>query len=198
MLALFFITLWAFWRYIVRRRLTATGIEGQANRLHKKELGSGSTSAGSLGREELDPGPLDDLENQGFSADFHGDFIAVRYEESTPIWQGSRSSTGSRTNREEAKTSKSSSSSSSRHRGAGDDVEGGGHMSSSPPSIDEVLQRSVRGFREAWWTKPATVHDEDREDEANADLGAIAVCPLPDVQVGACDTALCQLTASVS
>lgn len=191
-LALFFIALWAFWRYIVRRQLIATGTEDEHSRLTKKEPDSGSTSAGSLRREELDPGPLVNLENQG-STDFRGDFIAVRYEESVSIRQGGRASTGSGKQREEAKASQSR----DKHRGAGEDIEDGGNMSSYPPSIDEVLQRSVRGFREPWWTATATGADETREDEVNANLGTIESCPLqPETKVGACD-ALCQLTAPI-
>lgn len=192
-LALFFIALWAFWKFIVRRQLITTVIESQGIKLSRKEPGSGSTSAGSLRREELDPGPLNDLENQG-STHFCGDFIAVRYEESGSIRLGGHALTGFRKQREEAKSSQSSS---SRRRGSGEDIEDGENMSSSPPSIDEVLQRSVRGFREPWWTTPASGKDENRQDEANTNLEAIEGCPLqPETLVGACG-ALCQLIASV-
>ena len=192
MLALFFIVLWAFWRGIVRRQLIATVVEAKDSTLSRKELDSVSTSAGSLRRQELDPGPLDDLENQGIPH-FCDDFIAGRYEEYVSIRREGGASTGSRKQREEATSSQSS----SRHRGEGEDIEHEGSMSSSPPSIGEVLQRSVRGFREPWWTAPASGEDQTGENEANLNTGAIEGCPLqPKMQVGPCGT-LCQIIVSI-
>lgn len=163
-LALMFIAFWAFWRCIVGRQSIATVVDSKISR---KEPSSGSNSAGSLRREELDPGPLDDLENQG-TTHFHDDFIAVRYEESLSVRRDGGALTGSRKQLGEATLSQSS----SRHRGEGEDIEDGGSMFSSPPSIGEVLQRSLRGFREPWWTAPASGENETREDEANLNLGS--------------------------
>ena len=57
----------------------------------------------------------------------------------------------------------------------------------SPPSIDEVLQKSVRGFREQWWTTPSKSADEDdaRADEAEGSFGSNAGGDIPpETQVG--------------
>ena len=186
----------------------------------KKKGGSGHFSdAGSscAGGGELDPGLLDDLESQPCLINTSEEqFVSLKYATSVTIRQSLRTSTGSRAKRRE-KTMVFGLSS---HPGAGTEYAetGGASLQPSPlsphapslasprprpsssRSVDEVLQNSVRGFREPWWKTPCSslALDED-EDSARADeaegccFGSIADCDMPaETQVCVCCCTVCK------
>lgn len=164
----------------------------------KKKTGSGHCSdAGSCaggGGGELDPDPLDDLESQA-AIPPRDEFVSLQYAASVTIRQSLRTSTGSRAKRREKAVVFGLS---SHPGAGGDFVEdrGGGADAqpspafprapslpssrapsltssprpspSSPPNVDEVLQNSVRGFREPWWRTPCSSHAAE-EDGARGD-----------------------------
>ena len=76
-----------------------------------------------------------------------------------------------------------------------DDVEAGASAPSPPLprppppplSIDEVLQKSVRGFREKWWKAPFVISFEDaRAEEAEGDFGGVGGRDMhPEMKVSA-------------
>lgn len=167
--------------------------------------GRGASTAGQQS-------PLDrHLEPRGRPNASDGNYVAVKYAAKPTIRQGLRTSTGSRAKHREKTVVFGLSSHSEEDR---DYVEAGGAISPQPsppsprastpyysprpkppcpPSIDEVLQKSVRGFREPWWKTSFSSHaDEDAdEDAACADeaggcfFGAIGGCDMPpETKVG--------------
>lgn len=158
----------------------------------KKKTGSGHCSdAGSYaagGGGELDPDPLDGLESQAANPP-RDEFVSLQYAASVTIRQSLRTSTGSRAKRREKAVVFGLSS----HPGAGSDfIEDGRGADAqpspafprapslpssrapslapsprpspaSPPSIDEVLQNSVRGFQEPWWRTPCSSHGAEKD-----------------------------------
>eukprot|EP00904_Undaria_pinnatifida_P007383 jgi/Undpi1/3775/HiC_scaffold_16.g07144.m1 len=103
----------------------------------------------------------------------------MKYATTATIRQGLRTAIGSRANRRE----KAYVFGVSTHPGVDDDIEAGASAPSPPtpppPSIDEVLQNSVRGFREKWWPSHYTdsANEHVRAKEAEGDFGGCDMHP---------------------
>eukprot|EP00904_Undaria_pinnatifida_P007378 jgi/Undpi1/3770/HiC_scaffold_16.g07139.m1 len=126
-------------------------------------------------RDHPRPGPLHEQANESNS-----NFVVVKYATKATIRQGLRNAIGSRAKRRK----KTYVFGVSTHPEVDDDIEAGACAPSPhtfpPPTIDEVLQNSVRGFREKWWptryTDPA--YENVRVKETESDFDGIGGCDM--------------------
>ena len=120
----------------------------------------------------------------------NGNFIIVKYAVTPTIRRGLRTGTGSRAKHRK----KAAVFGFSNDSGLGDGIEAGAGTS-NPPSprlplppltIDEVLQKSVAGFRESWWpTSSAAAFEDARVEEAEGNFGGIGGRDMnPEAKVG--------------